>query len=52
VLRTSFPDRRLEGDLRSLLARVLEADGRRAEALEVARPVCDLGVAGLEKLCK
>lgn len=52
VLRTSFPDRHLEGDLRSLLARVLDNDGRHAEAIEVARPVCDLGISDLEKLCK
>lgn len=52
VLRTSFPDRRLEGALRGLLARVLEEGGRRGEAIEVARPACDLGIPELERLCK
>ena len=52
VLRTSFPDRHLEGVLRSYLARLLEQDGRHAEALTVARPACDLAIPELEKLCK
>ncbi len=52
VLRTSFPDRHLEGVLRSYLARLLEQDGRRAEALTVARPACDLAIPELERLCR
>jgi rhomboid protease GluP len=52
VLRSAFPDRLLEGDLRILLGRVLEANGRDAEAREIARPVCDLERPKLEKFCK
>lgn len=52
VLLTSFPDRRLEGQLRSLLARVLEEEGRHAEAVEAARPVCGTGAPDIEKFCR
>lgn len=51
VLRTSFPDRALEGDLRTMLALLLDGAGRRTEARDAARPVCDLGRPKLEKLC-
>jgi rhomboid protease GluP len=52
VLRTSFPDRHLEGNLRGLLALVLEEQGRHGEAVEAARPACDLGISDLDKFCK
>ena len=52
VLRISFPDRKLEGRIRSFLAGVLEEEGRHQEAIEAARPACDTGAKGLEKFCR
>lgn len=52
VLRRSFGNRKLEAAIRGALARVLEAGGRHAEALEAARPVCDLGTTELASYCR
>lgn len=46
VLRTQFPDRRVETSLRSALASVLMRQGREAEARAAAAPVCHAGRGG------
>jgi rhomboid protease GluP len=51
VLRRSFPDRKLEAALRGMLARVLDAQGRSAEAREAAKPACDTGSNDLRGFC-
>jgi rhomboid protease GluP len=46
VLRTGFRDRRLEVEVRSLLAQVLAQRGQEAEARAVVAPVCHEGPGG------
>ncbi len=51
VLRISFPDRHLEGQLRGFLAGLLEEQGRHEDARAAARPACDTGTESLAKFC-
>ena len=46
VLRTGFRDRRLEIEVRTLLAQVLAQRGEEAEARAVVAPVCHAGAGG------
>jgi rhomboid protease GluP len=46
VLRTGFRDRRLETEVRTLLAQVLAQRGQEAEARAVVAPVCHSGPGG------
>ena len=46
LLRTQFPDRRLEVSLRASLAEMLQERGETAEARRVVAPVCDVRIAG------
>jgi hypothetical protein len=46
VLRTGFRDRRLEIEVRTLLAQVLTQRGEEAEARAVVAPICHLGAQG------
>ena len=46
VLRTGFRDRRLEIEVRTLLAQVLAQRGQDAEARAVVAPVCHAGPGG------
>jgi rhomboid protease GluP len=51
VLRASFPKRTLEISLRGMLARVLDAEGRHPDALDVARPACGLDADEIRSFC-
>ncbi len=46
ILRTHFPDRRLEVALRSTLAEMLQERGEAAEARRVVAPVCGVRIDG------
>lgn len=51
VLQRSFGNRKLEAAMRATLARVLDAEGRHADAIEAARPACDTGSEDLRAYC-
>jgi rhomboid protease GluP len=46
ILRANFPDRKLETGMRGFLAEMLLSEGKKAEADQVAAPVCRAGPGG------
>ncbi|AKT39162.1 rhomboid family intramembrane serine protease [Chondromyces crocatus] len=52
ALRLHYPDRKLDVEMRRMLAVMLTNQGRAAEATEVARPACDVGSRDLAPFCR